>query len=133
MDEFLTPKDIIGAALIISGCVIDQAPEQVFITYFQSCIRWPNAVCNSSHTVSVFERHQNSHVYEKLQQQESKYKPSIAAAIHYNNDDDDDDEEKMRKNVFINWKAKKCFLKQNNGRIFDLLLAEISICKYVEH
>ena len=100
VDEFLTLKDIIGAVLIISGCVIDQIPEHIFQTYLQSRTRWPGVVCNNSRIVSALQHGYNSEGYRKVELHDGKYNSSIVNTTHYNNDDDD--EEKMRKNVFIN-------------------------------
>ena len=101
MDEFLTFKDIIGAALIIIGCVIDQVPEHTFVAYCQSCMRWPTIIYNDSSNntfpIPSLEINDDSQLTEV---ELNKYKHENTGSVYYYNNDDD--EEKMRKNVFIN-------------------------------
>ena len=101
VDEFLTFKDIIGAALIIFGCLIDQVPEHMFVAYSQSCMRWPTIIFNdtSNNTFST-PSHKTNDDSQLAEVELNKYKHgNTGSAYYYNNDDD---EEKMRKNVFIN-------------------------------
>ena len=100
VDEFLTFKDIVGAALIILGCIIDQVPGNTFLAYSQSCIRWPAMMCHgsSSQTTTSTFVHKGHDDLERIEIQEYKVGNTYPVFV----ENDDDDEEKMRKNVFIN-------------------------------
>ena len=96
VDEYLTQKDIIGAFFIILGCLVDQLPENAFLAYLKSCMRWPITMYTYMRASCVYDNNENVDEIESM----LTLTPTTSDIHIVINDDD---EEKMRKNLFMNW------------------------------